>query len=417
MDAVEIIAPHFIEIYRYYRNWNYGWNFNNFTWNYINSKSEEEIQHLMSMMHVNPPIQDTSDLRDHLTANVPFSAVRAPTGFKSIHKWLSEFADMTHDNLETFVVRMRGYPVKMILYIHAHGAFTGTSLKDEAIKMETATGGLTADASASTEAMSQYITVLTDYISAIKYTMEGVYGTCNYSSAVNITAQYNLLHEYTSEKPTTQTFGVRRLMRPITMAKMATIKDELCSDYELPFTPRRTSRRTEIQRNIDTESDNELVCAEITGPMHYWGSYNIDLHRRWNKIYTFYDDETSENRYRNVYVINTYGLPGAQIHGNYTQNSLWEILRRVVQFETDAVRMNCPHLDTDRILELIEQCRKNASERQIISLFTIMYLMFLLNIEIEIFDVSCNSIMDGPSELKRNPSMGKGRTRKKFKRR
>jgi len=95
---------YYIEIYRYFLNWDHGWNFKNFNLNYINFKTEIDAT------------IDKSSLNAHLSENIPRNVVQ-----ESIIDWLR---GLRIPDAKQFAERLKSYPVKMILLINAHGEFT-----------------------------------------------------------------------------------------------------------------------------------------------------------------------------------------------------------------------------------------------------------------------------------------------------
>jgi hypothetical protein len=335
------------EIYKYYLNWDSGWNFTNFIWNYINFATE------------NDTTIDKFNLNEEFSKNIPRSNIDR----ESIIGWLQGLPD-----LKQFAEHLKSYPVKMILLINAHGEFIDDRFNSDIGE--------------------------DDYIQSVKYAIETPYGTCSYLSESGFSMQYTILRAFTRKALLEQTFdNARYFLRTSTSNKMKGVKAELDDMSGFPFTPEQMDRRSRIQENIDAE--NELSVSNITGQRHYWASYKLAPHSDLNKRYTFKDNT---EMHRNIYVVNAYGLPGMQIDGNYIKNNLGNILTKLVETRP-------PDLNTQRINSYIEHIA-NPGPDTIITLSEIVFLMYMLNIKIELFDSSCNVLNGTPTKLVRQLSIG-----------
>ena len=390
-------------IYNYYLNWDSSdWNYNNFIWNYLNSTSSEKIQEMLKSNNLSENLlEELNELKDihspdeltvppdeslpeesvdlQLLANMFKDLISPHYDKENVINWLKETSIVASDNYIDFVEKLKTYPPKMILFIHAHGKFEKT------------------------------FTLSDKYIIDVKIAMQSSYGTCSYSSTgvsnfmlTSIQNQY--IHHYL---PDNNTFNIMRYkLRAPTFKQIEHIKSELTRDA-LPFAEQQTKRLANIQHIIDVERTHESIEPDITGMRHYWVSYKIQKEQViGDKTYTF-EDITMKNM--GIYVAYTSGLTGMQIQEN-SYNKFFDVIDNSVQ-----------QSGKENLISLFNILKQRGA----IQLSTIIILLNGLGINAEIFDSSCNVIKDTnfdqsasniyPPGLIRNPST-QGGSRNKLKR-
>ena len=285
---------------------------------------------------------------------------------------------------------MRSIPKKIVIYIVAHGV----------------------------NEFGTYNKLTDEYLQTINYSTESPFRSTNYNTPDMATQVYKDIRQRSFDSPSfTKT---RKQLRGPTTRKFTQLKQD-ANDLKLgPQTPKTIKFLKQMQLLNELEEENKLIG--ITGDRNFWPSHQIRARvgpeglntDTCMKRLTFTDELYPKPR--NVYVANTYGLPGLQVDGKYEDNIFIDIVEKIKEREFPPDRTDPAKLT--KITKLITYYQE-AFANDNLRLVDIINLSYELGLEIDIFDSSCNGIEEDEdiSKLDRLPSQEiGGKSKRKSKR-